>query len=43
MEQTQPGFAAEKRAPTDNRRIRTSEPQARVEQSQPKKESFGER
>ena len=31
------------RAPTDNRRIRTSAPEARVEQSQPKKESFGER
>jgi hypothetical protein len=43
MEHTQPGFAAEKRAPTDNRRIRTSAPAASVEQTKPKKDSVGER
>ena len=43
MEHTQPGFAAEKRAPTDNRRIRTSAPAASIEQTKPKQESFGER
>jgi hypothetical protein len=43
MQKTQPGFSAEKRAPTDNRKIRTDELEARVEQSPPRQESFGER
>jgi hypothetical protein len=43
MAQDQQGFAPEKRAPTDNRRIRTDEPEARVQQKQPKKETLGER
>jgi hypothetical protein len=43
MEQERPGFAAEKRAPTDNRRIRTSETETNVEQKPPKKDTFGER
>src|SRR5688500_7286647 len=41
MEQTQPGFAAEKRADNDNRKQST--PAARVEQKQPKKENLGQR
>ena len=40
MEQTQPGFAAEKRVDNDNRKQSTSVPAARVEQQQPKQESL---
>jgi hypothetical protein len=43
MEQTQSGVAADKRSDNDNRKTITSQPEARVEQNQPKKESFGER
>lgn len=42
MEQERPGFAAEKRADNDNRK-RTSAPDARMNQKQPKQESLGER
>jgi hypothetical protein len=43
MAQERPGFAAEKRAENDNRRIRTSEPTARAEPAKPKQASAGER
>lgn len=43
MEHTQLGFTAEKRADNDNRKLKTSQPEARVEQTQPKQASLGER
>lgn len=43
MEQQQPGFVADKRADNDNRKPRTDVTAAKMNQSQPKRESLGER